>query len=79
MTAVQVSRTVRTVGELRAALEGMRDQTPLLVQVVAKDGSAWTLDLGVTAGADAGFKWAVNPAILTASHPELLTLSASGT
>lgn len=69
---------VHTVGELRQALEALSDETPLLVQVVARDGSAWALELTVTLGAEAGFKWAVNPAILTASHPDLLTMAHAG-
>lgn len=66
---------LRTVGELRAALATFTEGAPLLVQVVGQDGSAWSLALRVSDGGAHGFKWTVNPAILTASHPNLATLN----
>ena len=67
---------ISTVGKLRAAVADLPDDAPIIVQVVAEDGTTWNMFLTVALGKDHGFRWAVNPAILTVRHPDLRTFPA---
>lgn len=58
-----------TVGQLRAALEGVPDDRVIMAQVVAVDGSAWNMRATFMARIPAG-----NVAALTLEHPQLATL-----
>lgn len=69
---------INTVGALREAFATLPDNAPLIVQVVAQDKTVWNVWAKAALGKDCGFKWKVNPAILSLSHPDLHTLSASG-
>ena len=57
---------IRTVGDIRKALEGRKDDEPAFAQVEANDGSAWNMELEI------------NPAFLgrvvTLKHKDLETL-----
>lgn len=69
---------INTVGALREAFATLSDDAPLIVQVVAQDKTVWNVWAKAALGKDCGFKWKINPAILSLSHPDLHTLLASG-
>jgi hypothetical protein len=62
---------VSNVGQLRAALEGLPDDRPILAQVVATNGQAWNLQCEFTAEPKF-LKWA---AVMTMKHHELTSLT----
>ncbi|CAE6716473.1 hypothetical protein [Candidatus Nitrotoga fabula] len=66
---------MNTVGELRQALEGVPDDCVLKGRVVAKNGSAWTLNIEFCASVPAGYNvHGGTMALLKLTHPDLETM-----
>lgn len=66
---------MNTVGDLRQALEGVPDDRVLKARVVAKNGSAWTLDVEFCASEPAGYSVSGGVmALLKLTHPDLETM-----
>ncbi len=66
---------MKTIGELRQALEGVPDERLLKAQVIAKDGGAWTLKVEFCALAPVGSSMpGGSMAVLKLTHPELETM-----
>ena len=66
---------MKTIGELKQAIEALPDDRMLKAQVMAKNGSAWTLDVEscalVPVGSNAPGE---SMAVLKLTHPDLETM-----
>jgi hypothetical protein len=66
---------MKTIGELRQALEGVPDERLLKAQVIAKDGGSWTLNVEFCALVPVGSSMpGGSMAVLKLTHPELETM-----
>ena len=67
---------MKTIGDLKQALEGIPDDRILKAQVMAKDGGAWTLSLELCASvpADSSMPPGGSMAMLKLTHPDLETM-----
>ena len=66
---------MKTVGELKQALEGVPDDRVLKAQVAALDGGAWMLNVEFRAAVPAGSNMPGGiMAMLKLTHPELETM-----
>lgn len=66
---------MKTIGDLRQALEGVPDDRVLKGQVIAKNGGAWTLDVEFCALTPAGYSVPGGiMAVLKLTHPDLETM-----
>ncbi|RFC34906.1 MAG: hypothetical protein DID92_2727744338 [Candidatus Nitrotoga sp. SPKER] len=66
---------MKTIGELRQALEGVPDERLLKAQVIAKDGGAWILNVEFCASVPVGSSMpGGSMAVLKLTHPELETM-----
>ncbi|MEO6421713.1 MAG: hypothetical protein ABIR84_03290 [Candidatus Nitrotoga sp.] len=63
---------MKTIGELKQALEDVPDDRLLKAQVVAKNGSSWTLDVELCALVPAGSSApGESMSVLKLTHPDL--------
>ena len=66
---------MKTIGELKQALEGVPDDRVLKARVVAIDGGAWTLNVDFCPLVPAGPSMPGGTmAVLKLTHPELETM-----
>ncbi len=66
---------MKTIGELKQALEDLPDDRVLKAQVMAKNGSAWTLDVELCALVPVGSSApGESMAVLRLTHPDLETM-----